>query len=94
MTLIPWKAGKVLLWDVTTVNLLASSYVSASSSSVGSISEMAAEKKEAKYADLAQTYLFQPLAFEALGAINASAITFFYERMRIFLFACMVFNGT
>ena len=40
---------------------------------------MAAEKKEAKYADLTQTYLFQPLAFEALGAINASVITFFYD---------------
>ena len=40
---------------------------------------MAAEEKEAKYADLTQTYLFQPLAFEALGAINASAITFFYD---------------
>ena len=40
---------------------------------------MAAEKTEAKYADLTQTYLFQPLAIEALGAINASAITFFFE---------------
>jgi len=40
---------------------------------------MAAEKKEAKYADLSQNYLFQPLAFEALGAINASAIAFFYD---------------
>ena len=37
---------------------------------------MAADKKEAKYADRTQTYLFQPLASEALGAINASAITF------------------
>ena len=72
MTLTPWKGG-------TIVNSLASSYLSASSSSVGSIDEMAAEKKEAKYADLTQTYLFQPLAFEALGAINVSAITFFYD---------------
>ena len=45
----------------------------------GSIAEMAAEKKEAEYADLTQTYLFQSLAFEALGAINASAITFFHD---------------
>jgi len=79
MTLIPWKSGKALLWDVTIVNSVASSYLSASSSSVGSIAEMAAEKKEAKYADLSQNYLFQPLAFEALGAINASAIAFFYD---------------
>ena len=79
MTLIPWKDGKALLWDVTIVNSLASSYLSASSSSVGSIAEMAAEEKEAKYADLTRTYLFQPMAFEALGAINASAITFFYN---------------
>ena len=42
-----WKAGKALLWDVTIVNSLASSYLSASSSSVGSIAEMAAEEKKA-----------------------------------------------
>jgi hypothetical protein len=76
MTLIPWKGGKALLWDVTVVNSVASSYLSASSSSAGSIVERAAEKKEAKYADLAQTYLFQPLAFESLGPINATAIFF------------------
>ena len=46
MTLIPWKAGKALLWDVTIVNSLASSYLPASSSSVRSIAEMAAEKKK------------------------------------------------
>ena len=40
---------------------------------------MAADKKEAQHADLTHTYLFEPLAFEALGAINASAITFFYD---------------
>jgi hypothetical protein len=40
---------------------------------------MVADEKEAKFADLTQTYLFQPLAFEALWAINASAITLFYD---------------
>ena len=79
MTLIPWKSGTVLLWNVTIVNSVASSYLSASSSSAGSIAKMAAEKKEAKFADLSQFYLFHPLAFEALEAINASAITFFYD---------------
>ena len=79
MTLIPWKAGKAFLWIVTIVNQLASFYLAASSSSVGSIAEIAAEKKDATYADLTQTYSFQPLAFEALGAINASAITIFYD---------------
>ena len=79
MTFFSWKSGKALLWDVTIVNSVASSYLSASSSSVGSIAEMAAEKKEVEYADLSQNYIFQPLAFEALGAINASAIAFFYD---------------
>jgi hypothetical protein len=60
MTVIPWEGGKALFWDVTIVNSVASSYLSASPSSAGSIVEMVAEKKEAKYVDLAQTYLFQP----------------------------------
>ena len=40
---------------------------------------MATENKDAKYADLSQSYIFQPLAFEALGAINATVITFLYD---------------
>ena len=79
MTLIPWNAGKALVWDVTIGNSLASSYLSASSFSVGSIAEIAADEKEAMYADLTQTHLFQPLVFEALGVIYASAITLFYD---------------
>ena len=48
MTLIPWKAGKCLLWDVTVIDIVAQSYVSQSSQCAGSAAELAATRKSFK----------------------------------------------
>lgn len=37
------------------------------------------QREKANYADLTKTYLFQPLAFKALRAINALVITLSYD---------------
>ena len=76
LTLIPWCGGKQLAWDVTIVNSLAVSYIDNVSLSAGGVAEMAAENKIAKYANLASSVLFQPVALEILGPFNASAIDF------------------
>ena len=78
MTLIPWKGDKALLWDVIIVNSVASSYLSASSSLVGSIAEMPAEKKEAKYADLTQTYYSNLWHLKPLG-LSTHRRSLFYD---------------
>ena len=79
LTLIPWLRGKCLAWDVTVVNPFASSYVNGTALVPGGTAELAAEKKVSKYSVLPDCYLFQPLAFETVGSINSSAVSFFSE---------------
>jgi len=76
LTLIPWQRGLSLTWDVTVATTLADSYISASASSAGAAAEMAASRKQAKFATLSGSYVFQPIALETLGTINESAVQF------------------
>jgi hypothetical protein len=79
VTLIPWKQGKSLAWDVTVINTLADSYVSQSSASAGAAAELAASRKIEKYVELERTYFFQPVAFETLGPSCLSTVNFITE---------------
>ena len=78
MSLIPWTRGKAVAWDVTVVNPLAQSYLHLGGRDFtpSAAAEQAAAKKEAKYSRLAAGFLFQPVAFECLGAINSSGVEF------------------
>ena len=76
LTLVPWRGGKALTWDVTVVTTLAESYLPASSTCAGSASETAAAKKIDKYGDLPAEYIFQPIALESLGPANSSTVDF------------------
>jgi hypothetical protein len=79
LTLIPWQNGKSLTWDVTVASTLADSYVSSSERSAGAAAEMAAARKCDKYVNMMPAYIFQPIAIENLGVMNASAYDFFRE---------------
>jgi len=70
---LPWQEGKPLAWDVTVTCPLAVSYVSRYSS--GASAELAASIKCEKYANLPNSYIFQPIAFENVGTLNSSAVT-------------------
>jgi len=63
-------------WDVTAINTLADSYIATSSQQTAGVAELAATRKEAKYADLTQRHTFIPIAIETLGAINTSGLNF------------------
>jgi len=76
LTLIPWQNGKPLAWDSTISTPLASSYVSASARSAGSSAELAADKKNLKYAYLAPGISFQAIALDSLGGVSASTASF------------------
>jgi len=58
LSLIPWQAGKPLTWDVTIVCPLADSYVATAAREAGSVAELAADLKYAKYANLDTCYSF------------------------------------
>jgi len=49
---------------------LAASYVAVTSARAAAAAEAAAQRKEIKQAEIAQTHLFYPLAFEIVGPIN------------------------
>jgi len=76
LMLIPWHSGKSLAWDVTVVSTLAQSYVDRAATGVGAVAEMAAERKLAKYSNLASNFIFQPIAVENLGAFSLSTLEF------------------
>jgi hypothetical protein len=76
LTLIPWRVGKCLTWDVTVTDTLAESYVNVTSMRQGGAAEGAAERKRDKYRDLTNTYLFVPIALETLGPISLEATDF------------------
>ena len=73
LSLVPWQSGKALCWDVTVICPLADSYISDAAREPGSVAELAASRKEAKYAALDGRYMSVPIAFENLGVPNASA---------------------
>jgi len=76
LTLIPWQAGRSLIWDATVIDTLAASYLPATAATAGAAAEIAAERKNMKYNALLDSYTFIPLAFETLGPINNSGISF------------------
>jgi len=79
LTLIPWQGGKSLTWDVTVVSTFAASYLHSTSRSAGSAAEAATVRKESKYSTLPPDLIFQPIAMETDGPLNASALNFLSE---------------
>jgi len=62
-----------MCWDVTVICSLAESYVNGAAIEAGAAAEIAASRKEAKYADIDSRYVFEPIAVETLGVFNSSA---------------------
>jgi len=58
LTLVPWKCRRSICWDVTVICPLAELYVSGAAIEAGAAAEVAASRKEAKYADLGSHYIF------------------------------------
>ena len=73
LTLIPWRSGKSLCWDVTEICPLAESYINGAPCEAGAAAEVAASRKEDKYAYLDSRYFFEPIAVETLGVLNSTA---------------------
>ena len=83
LTLIPWRSGRCLTWDVTVADTVAPSYLSTTSNQTGGAAELAEARKNAKYIQLMQSYHFVPLAFETMGPINAKGLAFLADLGRL-----------
>ena len=75
-TLIPWKGGKPLVWDVTCRHPLSTSYIDTATGQSGAVAERAECEKQAKYSSLGSRYLFQPVAVETTGAMGPETLKF------------------
>ena len=76
LTLIPRRAGRSLIWDVTVSCATADSYLEASSREAVAAAELAASNKVVKYAGLSSQGEFVQIAVESHGPINMDALQF------------------
>ena len=76
LTIYPWKFGKPLVWDVTVVDTLASSYIATTSAKAGGAAEAAESRKQRKYEHFEDRFIVQPVGFETLGSWGPAARTF------------------
>ena len=79
VTIIPWKRGRALAWDVTCWDTFAPSYTSHSSSGAGTVANLAEARKMAIYSNLNQTHHFVPIGFETTGVFGDGAMSFLKE---------------
>ena len=79
MTQIPWRSGKLLVWDVTVGSTLAQSYVAVAARGRGEVAELAAASKCKKCAELSMAYTLLPIAVETLDPMNEFVYRFFED---------------
>ena len=76
LTLVPWREGRCLVWDVTVADTTAASYLTATSTLAGSAAESASVRKETKYAELSNRFHFFPIAIESHGPLSIKITSF------------------
>ena len=79
VSLAPWKAGCLLVWDATCPDTLAASYRVHATSMPRKVAEAAEERKCEKYRGLPPGHVFTPVAIETLGAIGPRSLVFLKE---------------
>jgi hypothetical protein len=79
MSLVPWKSGKCLAWDVTVTDTTAVSYLNLTSVEAASAANRASVCKNVKYEELMQTFIFEPVAVETFGSIGSSTVSFLQD---------------
>ena len=76
ITVVPWKSGKLLVWDATCPDTFAPSYSSIATREAAAVAAMAEERKAVKYVSLSSTYTFTPVAIETSGVFGPRTATF------------------
>ena len=82
-TLIPWKRGKPLAWDVTVPHTYAASHLAETAESAGAAANKAAANKISKYSTFTTTHHFLPISVETGGPWNPESSEFIAELGKI-----------
>ena len=77
--MVPWRSGKLLVWDATCPDTFAPSFSVLASSEAGLVAAQAEEKKRSKYLHLASDHSFTPVAIETSGVIGPQSLVFLHE---------------
>ena len=78
-SVVPWKYGRVLVWDATCADTLAPSHQAMAAREPRAVAVDAEQRKKSKYSHLETTHCFVPVAVETLGAMGPEACSFFQE---------------
>ncbi|ESN90015.1 hypothetical protein HELRODRAFT_182918 [Helobdella robusta] len=76
-TLVPWRAGRCLAWDVTVPGTLAERYVHLTSKESGLAATRASDEKFKKYEGALPSMDFLPVCIEVLGPMDNNTSIFF-----------------
>ena len=79
ITIVPWKNGKLLVWDATCPDTYAPSYSALATRESGAVAAQAEERKCSKYCHLVSSHTFAPVAIETSGAIGPRTSEFLRE---------------
>ena len=79
VTLVPWRNGRYLVWDVTCNDTLAAAYVTTTSVTAGGLADWSEDRKLEHYKDLEDTYIMTPIAVETMGAWGQMSLDFIKE---------------
>ena len=75
-SILPWRSGKVLVWDATCPDTYAPSHVSTAARDPGAVAAQAEHLKMTKYSHLESDYFFVPFAIETSGVLGQAAWEF------------------
>ncbi|ESO07729.1 hypothetical protein HELRODRAFT_170273 [Helobdella robusta] len=82
-TLIPWRAGRCLAWDVTVPGTLAERYVNLTSKECGLAVARAADEKMKNYGNALPSMEFLPICIEVLGPMDPNTLKFLKEKCKM-----------
>ena len=66
-TIVPWKGGRVLVWDTTRPDTFAPSHITLATREAGAVADEAEWRKKQKYSSLMTSHQFIPIAIETSG---------------------------
>ena len=79
VTLVPWRSGRLLVWDTTCLDTFAPSHLPSAAREAGAVAALAERSKQEKYAALNQRHNFTPVAIKTVGPFGPETFVFLRE---------------